>query len=128
MKKNNCWEFMKCGREQGGILTAELGVCPASVERGLEGVHGGRNAGRSCWVVAGTFCRGNVQGTFAKKYKNCRRCNFYIKVRMEEGINFRMPMVLLHMKESPLPGGGSGQQGGTAFTSELADQAVRTKT
>jgi hypothetical protein len=100
MKKNNCWEFMKCGREQGGVSASELGVCPASIEEGLEGVHGGKNAGRSCWVVAGTFCGGEVQGSFARKYRNCGKCNFYIKVRMEEGINFRMPMVLLHMRES----------------------------
>ena len=91
---------MKCGREQGGILAAELGVCPATVEEGLEGVHGGKNAGRSCWVVAGTFCRGEIQGSFARKYRNCGKCNFYIKVRMEEGMNFRMPMVLLSMRES----------------------------
>ncbi|MEJ2697415.1 MAG: hypothetical protein P8013_12280 [Candidatus Sulfobium sp.] len=91
---------MKCGREQGGVSASELGVCPASIEEGLEGVHGGKNAGRSCWVVAGTFCGGEVQGSFARKYRNCGKCNFYIKVRMEEGINFRMPMVLLHMRES----------------------------
>jgi hypothetical protein len=103
MKKDNCWEFMKCGREQGGTLAAKRRVCPAAVEEGLEGIHGGRNAGRACWVVAGTFCGGKVQGTFARKYRNCGRCNFYIKVRMEEGINFRMPMVLLHMKESRIP-------------------------
>lgn len=107
---------MKCGREQGGVLADQFGVCPAALEDGLEGIHGGRKAGRSCWVVAGTFCRGEVQGTFARKYRNCGKCNFYIKVRMEEGINFRMPMVLLNMRESPITSRSSSQPESPAFT------------
>src|SRR6266581_686152 len=27
-----------------------------------------------CWYAAGTFCCGAVQGTFAEKYGNCRKC------------------------------------------------------
>jgi len=44
MKKPNCWEFKQCGREPGGLLSDELGVCPASTETRLDGVHGGKNA------------------------------------------------------------------------------------
>ena len=47
----NCWEHKKCGREPGGSETESLGVCPAAVESRLDGVHGGRNAGRACWIV-----------------------------------------------------------------------------
>jgi len=36
MKNNNCWEYKKCGREPGGIKVHELGVCPATVEEGLD--------------------------------------------------------------------------------------------
>ncbi|KKM12636.1 hypothetical protein LCGC14_1719870, partial [marine sediment metagenome] len=32
---------------------------------------------------------GTVQGTYAKKFKNCNQCEFYIKVKQEEGINLK---------------------------------------
>ena len=80
----NCWEFMKCGREAGGENEEELGTCPAFTDTGLDGVHGGRNAGRACWVVAGTFCWGKVQGTYAEKEKNCLGCEFHRAVRQEQ--------------------------------------------
>lgn len=63
----NCWEYKKCGREKGGSKSLELGVCPAYTE----------NAGDACWLVAGTFCGGEVQGTEAQKHHNCMRCDFY---------------------------------------------------
>jgi two-component system, NtrC family, sensor histidine kinase HydH len=30
-----------------------------------------------CWSIAGTFCRGEVQGTFARKIGDCRKCVVY---------------------------------------------------
>jgi two-component system NtrC family sensor kinase len=60
-----CWEYMKCGRDKDA--TAK---CPAYP-----------NFGRICWVVAGTFCEGKVQGTFAQKYEDCRKCDFYQMVK-----------------------------------------------
>jgi len=83
-RRLNCWEFQGCGREPGGANVAECGVCPAVLERRLDGVHGGKNAGRACWAVAGTFCMGSAEGTFAKKYKTCSLCDFYLLVREEE--------------------------------------------
>lgn len=83
-KKLNCWEFKKCGREPGGQKADELGVCPAATEQGLDNAHGGKNAGRACWVVAGSLCGGKVQGTYAKKLLNCWRCEFMNSVRVEE--------------------------------------------
>jgi two-component system NtrC family sensor kinase len=59
--KIKCWEYMKCGRDKDA--TAK---CPAH-----------SNFGRICWAVAGTFCEGKVQGTFAQKYENCMKCDFY---------------------------------------------------
>ncbi len=56
-----CWEFMKCKRD----VNKEI-KCPAYP-----------NFGRACWVVAGTFCEGKVQGTFAQKLEDCRKCEFY---------------------------------------------------
>ena len=39
--KQNCWEFKKCGREQGGIKSAEFGVCPAALSTKVNNVHNG---------------------------------------------------------------------------------------
>ena len=93
--KNNCWEIKNCGRHVGGTKTKELGICPASMEVRLDGTHGGKNAGRSCWVVAGTLCGGEEQGTFAKKFNNCEACDFYETVKKEEFPKFSFSSVLL---------------------------------
>jgi hypothetical protein len=86
--KANCWEFKKCGRESQGPNAAELGVCPAYTEHKLDGIHGGINAGRSCWVVAGSMCGGDVQRIYAQKEENSLRCDFYNLVFEEESDNF----------------------------------------
>lgn len=62
----NCWEEKKCGRIPGGDKAKELGVCPAYPDHGSD-----------CWKVAGTFCGGKVQGSFAQKLKGCSNCKFY---------------------------------------------------
>ncbi|MDP2940376.1 MAG: hypothetical protein Q8O13_09940 [Candidatus Omnitrophota bacterium] len=87
-EKLNCWEFMKCGREQGGEKVNELGVCPAAIETSANGLNEGKNAGRICWAVSGTFCGGKVQGTFAKKKQSCMECEFFKMVEQEEGKGF----------------------------------------
>jgi hypothetical protein len=99
LSKLNCWEFKKCGRELGGKYSLELGVCPASMDVMLDGVHEGVNAGRACWVLAGTMCNGEVTGTFAQKYNDCRQCDFYSTVMEEEGDRFWMWLDLLNMLE-----------------------------
>ena len=35
-----------------------------------------------CWEIAGTFCRGKVQGAFAKKLKGCQECEVYQQARL----------------------------------------------
>ena len=94
-RKLNCWEYKKCGRQPQGPHVKELGLCPASVELSLDEVHEGTNAGRACWIVSGTLCKGLIQGTFAQKYTNCEVCDFYRLVRTEEGPNFVYSSVLL---------------------------------
>lgn len=64
-----CWEYMKCGRDKDATTK-----CPAY-----------SNFGRVCWVVAGTFCEGKVQGTFAQKYDDCRKCDFYQMLKKQRG-------------------------------------------
>ena len=96
MSKTNCWEFKNCGRELGRTQTDELGVCPVSTEKRLNGIHDGINAGRACWVVAGSMCGGKRQGTFAKKFDNCEKCDFYFTVKQEEGLNLELSIVLIN--------------------------------
>jgi len=55
-----CWHYKRCGRNYGGLR------CPAYP-----------HFGRVCWVVAGTFCEGKVQGAFAQKCEDCQECDFY---------------------------------------------------
>jgi hypothetical protein len=95
MQKLNCWEFNRCGRVSGKGQNS-AGACPVSTEARLNMVHGGYQAGRACWVIAGTHCRGEVQGDFAKKYSNCEKCDFYRQVRQEEGAKFQLSIVLLN--------------------------------
>lgn len=72
-----CWEYMKCGREKGGKFANQLGICPSYP-----------NNGRYCWSTAGTLCGGKIQGTFAMKRSTCIDCDFFLKVRKEEGDDF----------------------------------------
>lgn len=65
-EKQNCWEFKKCGRE----TTSD---CPAV----------NNNAGKICWMVAGTMCGDQVQGSFTEKAGTCRKCDFYAYINQE---------------------------------------------
>jgi len=94
--KLNCWEFKKCGRQPQGYHVHDLGVCPAATEDRLDGVHEGTNAGRACWIVSGTFCKGEVQGSFAKKMGSCESCEFYQQVRDDEDTKFELSITLLN--------------------------------
>ncbi|MCK4911203.1 MAG: hypothetical protein KAR83_06160 [Thermodesulfovibrionales bacterium] len=62
----NCWEFMQCGREDGGKKTDEFGICPSYPDKG-----------KTCARVTGTFFNGRVQGTFATKLGTCKDCDYY---------------------------------------------------
>lgn len=94
-KKKNCWEIKNCGRAAGGNHEKDLAVCPASTEVKLDGIHGGRNAGRACWVIGGTFCDGTEHGSLAKKHRVCTACDFYKLVEKEEGNGFLLNTLLL---------------------------------
>jgi hypothetical protein len=93
--KQNCWEMKKCGREMGGSNVSSMGVCPASTEVRLDGIHDGTNGGRTCWVVAGTFCEGEVQGNFANKFQKCQECDFFQQVKKEQGGTFKLAANLI---------------------------------
>lgn len=94
---------MKCGRGPKDSREKNVEPCPVVKERRLDAVHGGNRSGRACWVVAGTFCGGNIQGTFAQKDIACKRCDFYKKVFAEEGAKIESNHSLLQrLKEPPV--------------------------
>lgn len=80
-KKLNCWEFKKCGIDD---------KCPAASSELFDGINGGKSAGRVCWTVVGTLCRGCVQTDLALKYHDCIKCDFFDYVRMQEGNDFNI--------------------------------------
>jgi hypothetical protein len=88
MIRISCWEYIKCGREIGGSNTDEFGICPASLSNEFNDINNGIYGGRFCWAIAGTFCQGTVQGTFAKKLMNCVKCDFLKEVNFEEDREF----------------------------------------
>jgi PAS domain S-box-containing protein len=61
--KKNCWEIMKCDKED----------CPAYGEPRLR-----------CWYLAGTLCPQCVEGEYAKKIANCRQCPVYKRCAGDE--------------------------------------------
>lgn len=85
MPRLNCWEVKRCGREPGGNKNGELGICPASTDASCTGINSGKNAGRICWAIAGTFCGGKVQGDFAQKSVSCMSCEVFKQIKVEEG-------------------------------------------
>ena len=95
MAKVNCWEYLKCGREPGGVTVDELGLCPAAIDNRTDGIHRGKYGGRVCWIVADTFCGRKMRGTFSMKLAECLKCDFYQLVRKEEGDNFVFAASLL---------------------------------
>ncbi len=54
----DCWDLKKCDYKD----------CPVYGRKGVR-----------CWQVAGTHCGGEIQGQFAKKYKDCKECEVYRK-------------------------------------------------
>lgn len=81
-----CWEVKGCKAED----------CPSY----------GRHHVR-CWLVAGTYCRGEVQGHFAQKLGDCAKCEIYRSAIDRDpideiGENFNSLMWVLREKEETL--------------------------
>lgn len=87
MKKQNCWEVRQCGRGPGSNNGHRNNICPAALDKLSNGLNGGINGGRICWIIAGTFCNGIVQGSFAQKRQSCITCSFFKMVEAEEGFD-----------------------------------------
>ncbi len=75
----NCWEYKKCGKEN---------VCPAGLFKEADGYLGGKNGGRACVYIAGTFCPETIRGTYKDKKKYCFACDFYKLLKKKYGKEF----------------------------------------
>ncbi|HUW56256.1 MAG TPA: HAMP domain-containing sensor histidine kinase [Planctomycetota bacterium] len=80
----NCWEVMECGL---GPEAAE--PCPVSADTASNGTNGGTNGGRLCWAVAGTLSGAEVLAGCAQT-TNCLTCDFFNRVKSEEGMSFQL--------------------------------------
>ena len=87
-KKENCWEYMQCGREPGGKNVANRGLCPAAASEEYDGVNNGLKGGRFCWKISGTMCFDSIKGNCVPEITSCLLCPFFKKVKEEEGDSF----------------------------------------
>ncbi|MBI4682587.1 MAG: hypothetical protein HY757_05750 [Nitrospirae bacterium] len=85
-KKYNCWEFMKCGKGPGTGNTKQSGICPVVDNTAANGLNGGVNGGRMCWLIAETKCCGEVKHSNQNRSDPCFSCEFRYKVMAEEGL------------------------------------------
>lgn len=110
MKKMNCWEFNKCGREPDGENVAEFGVCPAATFELADGFCGGVNGGRVCSFISKLFyldCnearRLSLKDVLIdKKTTWCEGCGFYEVLYDESNGEFSMSnfMEYISMREN----------------------------
>ena len=91
----NCWEFMHCGREPGGVNAEGSGICPATTASSVYGIHSGINGGRVCFAITGTLCGGEIQGDLTTKAAECPQCAFYKLVAKEQGASLQDTAVIL---------------------------------
>ncbi|WPD24914.1 MAG: hypothetical protein SD837_10175 [Candidatus Electrothrix scaldis] len=92
MRKKNCWEVKKCGRQPGGDQVSSQGICPASTIIAINGINNGINGGRACWALTGTMSgpAEKVQGSFARTVStSCYDCEFFEQVLAEEQNDFK---------------------------------------
>ena len=80
-----CWKMMQCGQES----------CACFGREPLQ-----------CWIIAGTCCKGKVQGKFAQKLNSCLACEFYQEVAddpvVRVCIQFSHMMQIIDKKNSEL--------------------------
>lgn len=65
---------MKCGKEK---------TCRAATYKAADGFLGGKNGGRACAYIAGSYCNPVRHG--APKAEICRSCDFYKFLKEEYG-------------------------------------------
>lgn len=86
MNKLNCWEFMKCGKEPVRDNGGKFETCPIASETLANGLNGGVNGGRICWVIAEVCCEHKVDPHNLQWKYSCFSCEFRFKVMTDEGL------------------------------------------
>jgi len=82
--KMNCWDFKRCNSNTGNDRIKKSDVCPVFSKTALDGINGGKNGGRSCWLIPGTLCGSRIQRAIIPKSIACRLCDFKRHVLREE--------------------------------------------
>ena len=91
----NCWDYKKCDLGPESDKINNTGICSVTWTTYLDGTHSGILDGRACWVTPGIYCGGETQDSFAQKNSTCMNCEFYQKVREEEGSKFMITLLLM---------------------------------
>ena len=86
MSKLNCWEVMKCGKGLSENDNSKYNSCPITTATSANGLNGGVNAGRICWIMAESCCNGEVKCSKLHRKDSCFSCEFRYKVTAEEGL------------------------------------------
>jgi len=76
--KLNCWDFKKCCKKTDSRGNSN-NLCPVKKELIANGLNGGINGGRICWVIMDSHCKKKPQSA-------CFQCEFRYKVMAEEGL------------------------------------------
>lgn len=82
-QKINCWEYRNCGMEPDGIFSKIHGECPIPKMMKLDGINGGKGAGRACWTVVHSSTPGDAPIPCRNSRISCIDCEFYHRVQGE---------------------------------------------
>lgn len=77
MNLDTCWQIKQCGKED----------CPA---------YGSTD--HRCWMISGTFCRNEIQGSYHEKIEACRQCDFYASMQEKKAV-FMMGIIVDAVEE-----------------------------
>jgi hypothetical protein len=77
-EKLNCWDFKKCCKETDSRGNGN-NICQVKKEFYANGLNGGINGGRICWMIMDSLCK-------KKNQTVCFQCEFHYKVMAEEGL------------------------------------------
>jgi hypothetical protein len=107
--KKNCWEVKGCGQQRRG-REESLVKCPVPEMTSADGINGGKNAGRICWLIANTMCKGAAESTFEAIIRNCVECDFYKLVKAEGGETVMLSIDMLQEVYEKVKNEKSGQR------------------
>lgn len=70
------------------MMVHEMGVCLAATDTDADGLNGGKNGGRICWAIAGSYSNfnalDNMECIDAEEKFSCITCAFFALVEKEE--------------------------------------------